>query len=152
MKAKVYLKQGRLAKALDWVRARGLSADDEISYLGEFEHLTLARVLMAEYQSRQGRRAFVQAIVLLERLLKAAEAQEGLAVSLKSLWRRRSPTRCKGTFPWLWRRWSAPCPGRAGGLCPIFVDEGEPMRLLILDFRSRIEKQRAARAIHCSFM
>ena len=46
LKANVYLKQGRLAVAQDWARARGLSADDEISYLGEFEHLTLARVLL----------------------------------------------------------------------------------------------------------
>jgi uncharacterized damage-inducible protein DinB len=35
----VYLKQGRLAKAQDWARARGLSADGEVSYLSEFEHL-----------------------------------------------------------------------------------------------------------------
>ena len=80
LKAKVYLKQGRLAKALDWARARGLSADDEISYLGEFEHLTLARVLMAEYQSRQGRRSFLQAIGLLERLLKEPKHKEGSVV------------------------------------------------------------------------
>ena len=52
LKAKVYLKQGRLAKALDWARERGLSVDDEINYIGEFEHLTLARVLIAEYQSQ----------------------------------------------------------------------------------------------------
>ena len=56
LKAKVYLKQGRLAKAQDWAGARGLSADDEISYLGEFEHHTLVRVLMAEYKNSQGRR------------------------------------------------------------------------------------------------
>jgi LuxR family maltose regulon positive regulatory protein len=62
----VYLKEGRLAKAQDWAHARGPSADDEISYLGEFEHLTLVRVLMAEYQSRQGRRSFLQAVGLLE--------------------------------------------------------------------------------------
>ena len=55
LKANVYLKQGRLAKAQDWARAWGLSADGEINYLGEFEHLILARVLMAEYQSRQDR-------------------------------------------------------------------------------------------------
>jgi tetratricopeptide (TPR) repeat protein len=53
LKANVYLKQGMLAKAQDWVHARGLSAEDEINYLGEFEHLTLARVLMAEVQGRQ---------------------------------------------------------------------------------------------------
>ena len=75
LKAKVYLKQGRLAKAQDWARERGLTADDEISYLGEFEHITLARVLIAEYQSNQGEHSILQAIGLLERLLKAAEAQ-----------------------------------------------------------------------------
>ena len=58
LKAKVYLKQGRLAKALDWTRERGLSADDEISYLGEFEHLILARVLMAEVSEPSGQALF----------------------------------------------------------------------------------------------
>ena len=80
LKAKVYLKQGRLALAQDWVHARGLSADDEISYLGEFEHLTLARVLMAEVQSRQDRRSILQAIGLLERLLREPKHKEGPAV------------------------------------------------------------------------
>ena len=77
LKAKIYLKQGQLAKALDWTHARGLSADDEISYLDEFEHLILARVLTAEYQSSRGRRSFLQAIPLLERLLKGPKHKEG---------------------------------------------------------------------------
>ena len=42
LKAKVYLKQGRLDLAQDWVHKRGLLVDDEINYLNEFEHLTLA--------------------------------------------------------------------------------------------------------------
>ena len=47
LKAQVYLRQGHLSKAQAWARERGLSADDELSYLREFEHLTLARILMA---------------------------------------------------------------------------------------------------------
>ena len=53
MKARVYLRQGRLSKAQDWAREHGLSIEDELSYLHEFEHITLSRVLIAEYQSNR---------------------------------------------------------------------------------------------------
>jgi LuxR family maltose regulon positive regulatory protein len=53
IKAKIYLKQGRLAKAQEWVSERELSVDDDLSYLREFEYITLARVLLAEYESNR---------------------------------------------------------------------------------------------------
>ena len=40
--------QGRLSEALGWAREKGLSVEDELSYLREFEHITLARVLIAD--------------------------------------------------------------------------------------------------------
>ena len=67
LKAQVYLRQGRLSKAQAWAHARGLTAHDDLSYLREFEHLTLARVLIAENQ-------ITQAVTLLDRLLPALEA------------------------------------------------------------------------------
>ena len=49
MRARVWLAQGRLGEALAWVGASsGLSAEDDLSYLREFEHITLARVLLAQ--------------------------------------------------------------------------------------------------------
>ncbi len=142
LKAKVYLKQGRLAKALDWARVRGLSADDEISYLGEFEHLTLVRVLMAEYQRRHDRRSILQTIGLLERLLKAAEAQRRIGSVIEILVAQAFAHQVQGNLPLalasLERALSLAEPE---GYVRLFVDEGEPMRLLILDFHSRIEKQ-----------
>ena len=99
LKAKVYLKQGRLAKAQDWACAQGLSADDEISYLGEFEHHTLVRVLMAEYKSSQGRRSILQAIGLLERLLKAAEAQRRIGSVIEILVVQALAHRVQGNLP-----------------------------------------------------
>ena len=66
LKARVWLAQGRLDEALDWARDRGLSAADDLSYLREYEHITLARVLLA-------RRSVVEAVELLERLLRAAD-------------------------------------------------------------------------------
>ena len=54
--------------------ARGLAADDELSYLREYEHVTLARVLLADHAASGSRPALDEAIGLLDRLLAAAEA------------------------------------------------------------------------------
>ena len=56
-----------------WVRERGLSVDDDLSYVGEYEHITLARVLMAQGTRTHDPRRIQEAIALLERLLVAAE-------------------------------------------------------------------------------
>ena len=48
LKTRVWVAQGRLGEALDWAREQGLSAEDDLSYLREFEHITLARVLLAQ--------------------------------------------------------------------------------------------------------
>src|SRR5438270_3845683 len=53
-------------KALEWTRERGLSVTDDLSYLREFEHITLARVLLA-------RHAIPDAMRLLKSLLRAAD-------------------------------------------------------------------------------
>ena len=49
LRARVLAAQGRWREALDWAREQGLSADDNLSYVREFEHITLARVLLARY-------------------------------------------------------------------------------------------------------
>ena len=46
LKARVWVVQGRWSEALGWVRTQGLSSHDDLSYLLEFEHITLARVLL----------------------------------------------------------------------------------------------------------
>ena len=73
MKTRVWVKQNRLPEALGWARERGLSVDDDLSYLQEFEHITLARVLIAQYKNDREHRSILEAMELLERLLKAAE-------------------------------------------------------------------------------
>ena len=76
LKTRVWVAQGRLGEALDWAREQGLSAQDDLSYLREFEHITLARVLLARYKSDRADRSMREAMGLLERLLQAAEAGE----------------------------------------------------------------------------
>jgi LuxR family maltose regulon positive regulatory protein len=76
LKTRVWLAQGRLGEALDWAREQGLSARDDLSYGREFEHITLARVLLAQYKSNHAENSILDAKGLLQRLLQAAEADE----------------------------------------------------------------------------
>ncbi len=69
MRARIWIVQGDNSAAAAWARDRGLSPDDEPEYLHEFDHLTLARLLLA---SGSASRAFD----LLNRLHVAAESAE----------------------------------------------------------------------------
>ncbi|MBT7155634.1 MAG: helix-turn-helix transcriptional regulator [Deltaproteobacteria bacterium] len=73
LKARVWIVQGRLSDARNWVQEQRLSVNDDLSYLHEFEHITLARILMAGFSNNQIENAISEAMGLLERLLKAAE-------------------------------------------------------------------------------
>lgn len=53
LKAQGWVRQGQLDKASNWIQERGLATDDDIGYLCEFEHLTLVRVLILQYQRDQ---------------------------------------------------------------------------------------------------
>jgi len=72
-KARVWVVQGRLGEALGWAREQGLTIENELGYLHEFDHITLARVLLARYQSDRADGSISGVVGLLERLLKAAE-------------------------------------------------------------------------------
>ncbi len=73
LRARVWIRQGRFDEALRWVREQDLSVDDDLSYLREFEHITLARVLLARCQGEREEHSLQKAARLLKRLLVAAE-------------------------------------------------------------------------------
>jgi LuxR family maltose regulon positive regulatory protein len=72
--ARVQLARGDLDAATGWAAERGLGAGDDLTYVNEFEHITLARVLLARHAARLDAGALEQAGSLLDRLLAAAEA------------------------------------------------------------------------------
>ncbi|MEO6510045.1 MAG: LuxR C-terminal-related transcriptional regulator, partial [Nocardioides sp.] len=72
-RARLLVGQGRLDEAFAWADERNLSFDDELSYLREFEHLTLARMLTARSATQGSRQDGADADGLLVRLLDAAE-------------------------------------------------------------------------------
>ena len=136
-KARAYLKQGRLDKAQSWVRERGLSVNDEVNYLGEYEHLTLARVRLAEC-------SFTGVGELLERLLALAETQKRIGSVIEILLTQALVHQAQGNRPQtLAALEHALALAEPEGYLRIFVDEGEPMRFMISDFRFKIEKSLA---------
>ncbi len=70
-RARLLVAQGRLDEARDWARARQLAPDDELAYVREHEHLTLARILM--HQQDASGEPLRTAYGLLDRLRIAAE-------------------------------------------------------------------------------
>jgi LuxR family maltose regulon positive regulatory protein len=72
-KARVWVAQGRLDEAQGWAREQGLTVENDLCYLSEFDHITLVRVLLARYQRDRADGSISGAVGLLERLLKAAE-------------------------------------------------------------------------------
>jgi LuxR family maltose regulon positive regulatory protein len=131
-KARVYLKQGRLDEARAWVRERGLSVKDEASYLGEYEHLTLARVCLAES-------SFTGVHQMIGRFQALAESQKRMGSVIEILLMQALVHQSQGDQPQalavLERALSLTMPE---GYIRIFVDEGEAMRLLVSDFRLTI--------------
>ena len=137
LKAQVYLKQGRLTKAQEWARERGLSVADELSYLHEFEHSRWRGVLMAENRTSQAsERCWIAC-------LQAAEAARRTGSVIEILIAQALAHQAQGnTSAALAALDRALILAEPEGYVRIFVDEGEAMRLLIADFRLLIEKQK----------
>ena len=141
LKAQIWVRQGRLTEAFSWARAQNLSPDDELSYMREFEHLTFARVLIARYKADHLDNDLSAALGLLERLQQAAEEGGRYGSVIKILILRSLAYHAQGDQPSaLASMEHALTLAKPEGFVRIFVDEGEAMRLLILDFRLKVER------------
>ncbi len=137
LKARIWVTQGRVTEALEWARERGLSVDDDLSYLREFEHMTFARMLLAQNESEQVDGAVHDAAGLLERLLHAAErgGRMGSAIeilALQALAHQAQGDTASALAP-LERALSLAEPA---GYVQVFVDEGPQMARLLREAAS----------------
>ena len=138
LKARVWVAQGRLTEALGWTRERGLSAHDDLSYLREFEHITLARVLLARYESDREEHSVHEAMELLERLLQAAEEGGRMGSVIEILVLQTLAHEAQGDIPpALVPLERALTLAEPEGYVRIFVDEGIPMTRLLYEALSR---------------
>lgn len=142
IKARIHIKQGQLPKAEAWVREQGISAKDDLSYLREFEHTTLARVLLAEYEVNRKERVIQDALNLLKRLLKAAEDQNRMGSMVEILIVTALAHHTAGNTPQafasLERSLLLAMPE---GYFRTFINDGKPMQLLLSAFQLWVDKQ-----------
>jgi LuxR family maltose regulon positive regulatory protein len=132
LRARVWVVQGSLGKALDWVREQDLSIEDDLRYLREFEHITLARLLLAQNAVERERRFLDQANALLDRLLQAAEdgARTGSVIEILAL--QALANQARGDIPAaLASLQTALTLAEPEGYVRNFVDEGQPMASLL---------------------
>ncbi|PSL41847.1 LuxR family maltose regulon positive regulatory protein [Planomicrobium soli] len=133
LKVRIWLKQGRLNQALDWVQETGLSSSDSLSYLREFEHITLARVLLARYKSgRKEQHSLQEAIGLLNRLYEAAEEGGRIGSTIEILIVQALAHQLEGNLSdALMMLGRALDLAEPEGYVRIFVDEGSSMMALL---------------------
>jgi LuxR family maltose regulon positive regulatory protein len=131
-KARMWIAQGKLSEAMGWARESGLSASDDLTYVREFEHITLARLILAQGVRARSDDGIEEAIELLERLQVAAEdgGRTGSVIEILVVQAlaRRAGTDVPGALVSLER---AVALAETEGYVRVFVDEGAPMAALL---------------------
>jgi LuxR family maltose regulon positive regulatory protein len=131
IRARMLVAHGRTGEARAWANRAGLLSTDELTYVREYEHLTLARLLVAE--AADGRDAALPAaLALLERLLTGAEngRRDGsrLEILVVQALARQGAGDGAGSFIALDGAIEL---GEGEGYVRVFLDEGAPMRRLL---------------------
>jgi LuxR family transcriptional regulator, maltose regulon positive regulatory protein len=123
---------GDLGEALAWVRERDLGPDDALDYVGEFEHVVLARVLLAQSRADRAPGRVDDAARLLERLSVQADAGGRHGDQLQILVLLALAEDARGRRPQALAHleravsWAEP-----QGYVQVFVDEGPRLRPLL---------------------
>jgi LuxR family maltose regulon positive regulatory protein len=148
VKARVWIRQGRFGEALGWAREHSLSVDDDLSYLREFEHITLARLFLARHEGECAERSAREAARLLERLLSAAEAGGRTGRVIEILVLRALAHHAQGDVPAaLGSLGRAVTLAEPEGYVRVFADEGPPMASLLRAAAKQGTRQNYARRL-----
>ncbi len=141
LKTRIWVAQGRISQALGWVRERGLSSDDDLSYLREFEHITLARILIAQYKSDLVDGSIHEVMGLIDRLLQAAEEGGRMSSVIEILVLQALAHQAQGDIPLaLAPLERALTMAKPEGYIRIFIDEGPPMENLLKNIKTDNKK------------
>ena len=84
VRAGVHIRAGDLDAAYRWATAAGVTATDDLTYLREYEHTTLARLLLADHEATGDPATWDQAVGLLTRLHDAATEAGRTAAAIET--------------------------------------------------------------------
>jgi LuxR family maltose regulon positive regulatory protein len=137
-RARLRIRRNELAHAQAWAKERQVSHDDEPSYLREYEHLTLARLLIARHRVEPDARALGGALTLLGRLLAAADRGGRGASVIEVLMLQATACDAGGDAPAaLAALRRAVTLAQPEGYVRLFTDEGAPMVALLKAMRKQ---------------
>lgn len=147
-RARVWLQQGKIAEALQWADGAGLFPTDDLDYLREYEHITLARALLAQHRRLREEQPLRDASALLARLLQAAETGGRTGSALEILVLQALAYRAEGNVPDAGAALErALLLAEPEGYARLFVDEGATMAGLLEAMASRIAVRAYARRL-----
>lgn len=132
---RIKLRQGKVEEAFRWANTCGLStADVELPYAGEENYLTLARVLIAQSQPEP-------VVRLLDRLQQAAESEQRYSSLIEILVIKALAHQLHGDrLDALDDLERALILAEKESYVRTFVDEGEPLRLVLVELRQRLRR------------
>ncbi len=125
---RLWLSEGNLEAAVNWVQTSGLKVDGDLSYHHDLEHINLARVLVAQGRQQPSGTFIEEALELLARLLVAAKKAGWIHKEIKILilqaLAHQSASDHEEALTTLARALTRAEPG---GYVRTFIDEGIPM-------------------------
>jgi len=130
LRARIRLAQGKIDDAMDWARRSNVSVDENLGYIREFEHITLARILSARTSN--------DAQAFLERLHTAARVGGRIGSLIEILILEALLLQSSGNL-----RAALDCLSQAlalaepEGYLRVFLDEGSRMRDLLKSATAR---------------
>jgi LuxR family maltose regulon positive regulatory protein len=138
VRARLRLRRGELAQVAEWARERQLSSEDDAFYLREYEHLTLARLLIAQHRVEPHASDIEKALTLLDRLLAAAESgRRGASVIEALVLKALAHDAGQDATAALAALHRAVTLAQPEGYVRLFADEGAPMAALLKALRKQ---------------
>jgi LuxR family maltose regulon positive regulatory protein len=138
VRARLQIRRNELAHAQQWARERQLSFEGDLSYLREYEQLTLARLLIAQHRAQPNAddAHAAHALTLLDRLRAAAEHGGRGAVVIETVMLQALAHEVVGDAPAAHAALHrAVTLAEPEGYVRLFVDEGAPMAALLKALR-----------------
>ncbi len=131
IRCRIWLAQGELAQAQAWATQHKLPTDD-LSFLREYEHLTLVRLTIALYRRDRKSDLLQDASSLVNRLLQKARAEKRMGSEIECLLRLALVEEAQGNQQSALAHLEETLRlAQPQGYVQLFVQEGEPMAGLL---------------------
>jgi LuxR family maltose regulon positive regulatory protein len=134
-RARLLLQMGNLRTAAEWAATIELPTDGPLNPALEYDFITLARIQLAQGQLAEARQLLARLLPPAEEAGRISRAIEILAMQAVSASAQQEHAEALAALN------HALDLAEQEGYIRTFIDEGEPMRMLLLDYQSEIKKR-----------